>query len=272
MTGETSESGQYRSETPARGDCRAIPTSEPAEFDSPVTVTSYQLTNPKNYIGYTTALAVAGNSQEANQVTKDRLINAVDEARRGAYHLDLITPSPETPPGQGFELTNRGQLVVQKAERAYGSLEETLQALSALKRSPKRFTETNPVWASIGPYIAQADPAIAYLVSLLQEIHSENGPEEVPLHELVRNHLYTRDSAFTVEFFFNDKQTTRDKIAATVTTDEYDVFSQTDHYRATVTYQLKSMLYHFGVLTEPGEDTSTHNPTTDMWGLSERLA
>lgn len=273
MPDNSPSSSPYQSDVHGVGDHRAVPTNEPATLDTPITITSYPLNHPKSYIGYVVALAATGDHTVATTRLEETVINAVEDARRGAWHLDLITrPSPDATTDREYLLTDRGQLVAEKAIDAYGSYENALDAFASLKGSTTRFAETHDVWETVGPYIAQADPAIAYFVPLMQHLHEKTGRDTFPLVELTRDYLIGVDAAFTVEFFFNDRQTVHDRVAAATANNETDVFTDVDAYRATVTYQLKTMLYHLGVLTEPGKDTSRLDPETDQWGLTDRLS
>lgn len=266
-------STDYRSTVTGVGDHRAIPVDGPAVFETQIPTSSYGLNHPKAYLAYAVALAQTESRQSADALVSNRVINAVDDARQGAVHLDLITSAQtnQPPSFREYQLTEYGRTVVAKITDAFENTENALSEFQRLKGSRSRFTETHDVWKAIGPDIAQADPAIAYLVDLLQDVHNDSGRDEFPLAELAQYYLCEHDPEFTVEFFFNDRQTVRDKIHATLQNNECDIFYSVDAYRATVTYQLKSMLFHLGVLSERGKDTSRFNPETDIWALSDRL-
>jgi hypothetical protein len=44
-----------------------------------------------------------------------------------------------------------------------------------------------------------------------------------------------------------------------------------DHYHAPTVFQLKTMLYHVGILTDNSTEPNKLNPATDVWELREPL-
>lgn len=263
----------YRSTEPGVGDHQAVAISEPATFQTQIPISRYGLNHPKAYIAYAIALKQTHSRPLADALVATRVINATGDARRGACNLDLITRTDEASPrGSGqYRLTDHGEIVVAKALDAYGTVEAAIDEFDNLKGSRARFVELHEVWKSVGPSIAQADPAIAYLISLMQDVHATSGRDEFHLDDLTQYYLSDADADFTVEFFFSHQQVTQDKIHATLQNGEYDVFESADAYCATVTYQLKTLLYHLGVLTERGSDSTRLDPQHDVWALTDRL-
>ena len=97
---------------------------------------SFGLNHPKNYLGYPLALYHADPTAE---ILAERVVAAVDDARRGAAFLGLID---EEPPGP--TLTPLGREGVRFALDRHGSVDAALAAFENWQGSRQRFTDLAP--------------------------------------------------------------------------------------------------------------------------------
>ncbi|MEF8828652.1 MAG: hypothetical protein V5A49_06435, partial [Haloarcula sp.] len=150
---------------------------------------SFGLNHPKNYLGYALAWFHAG---ETETIVADRVVGAVDDARRGARFLGLVGGTPE-------RLTSLGREVVRFAVEEHGSIDRALDSFAEWAGSRKRFAELAPRWGQLTRRVVYAYPATQLLVEEIQHMH-EDLHQAPTLVELVQ-YFHERHPAFTVELF-----------------------------------------------------------------------
>ncbi|SDM73383.1 hypothetical protein SAMN04487949_2435 [Halogranum gelatinilyticum] len=220
---------------------------------------SFGLNHPKNYLGY--PLAVAHPADTA-AVLSERVVGAVDSARKGAVSLGLIESHPA-----GDRLTQLGREVVRFARREYGSVDAALDAFDDWKGSPTRFCDLAPRWGLLARQVVLSHPATQLLVEELQHLH-EDRVREPTLVEFV-TYLHELHPSFTVELFLRGNDDVRSRLL----TEDGDLrtgeLTDGNVYHSPTVFQLKAMCYHKGILTERGAEPSNLDPTTDVWALRE---
>ena len=225
-----------------------------------VTDRSFGLNHPKNYLAVPLAVV---HDRPTDDILADRVVGAVDDARRGAVFLGLLDRGP------AGGLTPLGREVVRFARREYGTVDDALKAFEAWKRSRKRFVDVAPRWGQLARRVVYAYPATQLLVEELQCLHDDGFPAP-SLVEFVE-YLHATQPTFTVELFLRGDADVR----ARVLTDEGDLCraALTDGgvYHSPTVFQLKAMLYHAGVLTERGSEPSRLDPERDTWALLESV-
>ena len=224
--------------------------------------TSFGLNHPKNYLGY--PLALAGDGPTEQLLADHKVVQAVDDARRGAAFLGLVDERPD-----GVELTPLGREVVRFATARYGSVADALAEFEAWYRKSRCFYDLAPDWAALARRVVFAYPATTLLVEELQTLH-DDGFDRPTLIELVR-YLHEVHPSFTVELFLRGD----DDVRARALTAEGDLrpapLREGRSYHAPTVFQLKAMLYHTGILTERGAEPTNLDPAEDVWALRQRL-
>ncbi|WP_430504697.1 hypothetical protein [Haloparvum sp. PAK95] len=222
---------------------------------------SFGLNHPKNYLGYPLALYAAGDTET---VVKNRVVGAVDDARRGAAFLGLIEERPNR-----TELTSLGREVVRFALREYADVDAALGAFADWAGSPRRFSALAPKWGQLARRVVWAYPATELLVEELQALHEDGHPEPT-LVDLV-THLHETRPSLAVELFVRGTDESRRQVLTTEGELRREALTDGAVYHAPTVFQLKAILYHAGFLTERGAEPHRIDPTADVWALREAL-
>jgi len=242
----TSETGAIRFQASAQG----------------VADQSFSLNHPKNYLAYPLAVYHAG---DAGTLIEERVVGVPDAARRGAAFLDLVDVAPD-----GTRLTPLGREVVRFALRAYGSVDDALDAFEQWSGSTARFSDVAPRWGLLTRRVVFAYPATQLLVEEIQHLH-EDGVAEPTLPELVE-YLHRLHPTFTVELFVAGEESVRRRVLDADGDLQRDALSDGSVYHSPTVFQLKAMLFHAGLVTERGAEPSRLEPDADVWALREPLA
>jgi hypothetical protein len=222
---------------------------------------SFGLNHPKNYLAYPLALS---HDDDTETVLAERVVRATDAARTGAAFLDLIAVEPDR-----TLLRPLGREVVRFALREYGSVDAALDAFVDWKRSPKRFRDLAPRWGQLARRVVFGYPATELLVTELQGLHDDGVPAPSLVEFVTR--LHDQHPTFAVELFVRGTEDARERVLD----DDGDLrrvaLEDGDVYHSPTVFQLKTILYHAGVLTESGTEPSNLDPTSDEWALCEPL-
>lgn len=212
-------------------------------IDEPPT---FRYNHPKNYVGVPIAVAAPGDTGGLIQAY---VVRGAGAARHGAEQLDLITPDDS--------LTATGDRVVAYACDEYGDLQTALDHFDTWRGTTTRFIDLDEgAWRDIAPTIVGTYPVVTDILQLLAR-HDDR------LHLPELAHAYLRqwpDTARTVFVRGDCDRPTDDANLA-------DRLYERETYRTAVTCQLKTMMYHAGLLTETGADSSHLIPETDVWEL-----
>lgn len=212
----------------------------------------FTLNHPKNYLGVPLAIAA---SDPAEFLIPEYLVSMVKETTNGAEDLGLIT--------RDKRLTKRGLWFVSEVETDFESSELALQSFS--ENTHTRFCETYPSLTPTCQAIFATLPDIQTIIAALDTSDQFTLPELT--YHLSQTAPKTAKTVFLVdESPLNSPNSTLSDDQLTI-----DSFEQAP-YRATSIYQLKSLLYHLGILTTSGTDTTNHTPTEDIWALSPHLS
>jgi hypothetical protein len=221
---------------------------------------SFGLNHPKNYLGYALAHYAAGPTDEL--LSDYRVVNAVDDARRGAAFLDLVREAPD-----GVRLRPLGREVVRFALGRYGSVEAALEEFAAWHGSPTRFVDLAPAWGQLARRVLFAYPATRLLVEELQTMHDDGitAPSLVDLVEW----LHVQHPSFTVELFVRGDVDVRSRVLTPEGDLRRNALTDGNVYHSPTVFQLKAICYHAGVLAERGAEPHRLDPCGDCWALRE---
>lgn len=222
---------------------------------------SFGLNHPKNYLAYPLALY---HHEQTDSVLADRVVRAVDDARRGAAFLNLIDEQPDD-----VRLTPLGREVVRFALDEYGSVDAALDAFDEWKRSRQRFCDLAPRWGLLTRRVVYAYPATQLLVEELQWMHAD-GIADPTLPQVVE-YLHELHPSFTIELFVRGQQTVRSRVLNADGELQRAALRDGDVYHSPTVFQLKAMLYHAGIVTSRGAEPSNLEPTDDVWALRESV-
>ncbi len=208
---------------------------------------SFRYNHPKNYVGVAIAVAAPGST---GALVQSYIVRGAGAAKRGAQQLGLLTDTGG--------LTRLGDRVAIRAREEYGSLQEALERFGELKGSTKRFVEVDDgAWHPLAGEVAMTHPVVSDVVEMVGEYDGLRLPELA--HEYLdmdphrARHVLVRD---TVDIPVADENVA-------------ELLFEPAIYRTAITCQLKSVLYHCGILTEPGSDSKHLVPETDVWRLEE---
>lgn len=223
--------------------------SEIADADQalPHDVGQFSLNHPKNYFGVPLAIAAPGKT---DALITTHLVQMEERARAGAAALDLITP--------GGDLTQLGETVVGIVTDETNLLDE-LETLNDLKGTSTRFVDAAPrYWNPIARHTLQQNPLTGDVVMLLEK----TGPVTLPeLTEFAARHGHP----------FHE-MVLRNPDSIDVTSEaEVGSLEQPEVYSGQAVYQFKNLLFHCGILTERGADTSALVPMQDVWAVEPSL-
>jgi hypothetical protein len=221
---------------------------------------SFGLNHPKNYLAYPLAHY---HPDETDAVLAAHVVRATDDARRGAAFLGLVDERPDV------RLTPLGEEVVRFALRRSGSVDEALATFEEWQGSRRRFCDLAPEWGLLTRRVLWAYPATRLLVRELQTMH-DDGTEAPSLVDLVE-WLHVHHPTFTVELFLRGDDEIRARVLDEAGELRPDTLETGGVYHAPTVFQLKAMLFHGGILTEPGAEPHRLDPTEDVWRLREAL-
>jgi hypothetical protein len=211
----------------------------------------FDLSHPKNYIGVPLAIA---SDEPVEIAVPQNLVKMAGEAAYGAEALGLIT--------RDKQLTTAGESVVENLTETQ-TVQTAFNEIADSTRS--RLIDAIKSPTAVQQPIARYPPAAAVIQILSTE--GELTLEELTIHALQNNYRilidYLLSTAPTTFKAFSDNTTTSTTDNRTETTVE--------DYTATATYQFKSILFHAGILTTPGSDTTSLDPHNDIWALSPHL-
>jgi len=222
---------------------------------------SFGLNHPKNYLGVALAAYHEGDTRE---LVAEHVVGAVDSAVRGAEFLGLVDTARAT-----IELTTLGGEVIRFALRHYDSVDATLEAFEDWQGSRSRFVEAEPLWGELVRRIVFSYPATELLVSELQQHHDDLN-DSPTLVDLVR-WLHKSHPTFAVELFIRGTESARERVLTGDGELRQSALTDGSVYHSPTVFQLKTMLYHAGILTERGAEPSNLTPSEDSWQLRELL-
>jgi hypothetical protein len=236
---------------------------------------SYQLNHPKAYLGYAVALDVGGYPASAKHLTTEYITNGTSMARRGAQHLDLVDDERE--------LTPHGEWVVTQAPRWFGvdDNQSVLEELDGLRGARGRFSETLETLPQGDAFtLVAGDDDITKLIQTLEHAHSHS--VDLSLATLVTDcwnefgeyrlveQLFLRDDEHVTEHVFTDVGDPEViDIVPDALEDSHAPSPNGDVpiYQSPTVHQLKTVLWHLGLLVEKGTQAKDIDPTESFWGL-----
>lgn len=218
-----------------------IPTEQ---YDSDPSVAAFSLNHVKNYLGVPLAITAP---QDTDSVIESHLVNMPSRARAGSIALGLTQSNDD--------LTRLGQTVVDTVVEE-SSIDEQLTAFKSMKGSSTRFIEAaDRFWNPVVRHVVQQNPLIGDVATLLDS----TGPVTLPELAYTATQADHRVSTMLL----------RDDVDSSVVDDV--AFESPVVYAGQAVYQFKNVLYHCGVVTERGADTSALLPEQDVWALEPWL-
>ncbi|MFB6176844.1 MAG: hypothetical protein ABEI99_06820, partial [Halobaculum sp.] len=145
-----------------------------------------------------------------------------------------------------------------------------LRRFEGWKRSRKRFCDLAPEWGQLARRVVYDYPATELLVAELQQLHTD-GFREPSLVDLVV-WLHRTHPTFAVELFLRGTDEVRQRALSADGELDRDAICDGSAYHAPTVFQLKTMLYHAGILTDNGTEPSNLDPPRDEWALRESVS
>jgi len=222
---------------------------------------SFGLVHPRNCLAYPLAVHHSGDTET---LVADHAVGAVDGARSGAVFLGLVTDRTDR-----VVLTPLGGEVVRFAAGRYDSIDSALRAFEPWKRSQKRFCDAAEAWGQVTRRVVWAYPATKLLVEELQTMH-DDGLADPSLADLVE-WLHVQHPAFTVELFIRGTDDARRRVLNADGDLQPGALADGSVFHAPTVFQLKTMLFHAGLLADRGTEPHRLDPPTDSWRLRTPL-
>lgn len=214
----------------------------------PRSVSYFSLNHPKNYFGVPLAVAAPG---ETESLIESNLVQMTDRAKVGAEALGLVSETGD--------LTDLGETIVRTVQ-SETTLTKELKAFEDLKGTSERFVDTAPrYWDPIARHVLQQNPLTGDIVTLLEK----TGPVTLPE---ITNVAVRNEHPFS-ETVLRDP----DAIKQQASVDDAIAYDSPEIYAGQAVYQFKNILFHCGILTERGSDTSALVPGQDVWALDSSL-
>lgn len=189
----------------------------------------------------------------------------IESVRNGAAFLGLTEKNQV----DEDELTPLGEEIVRFGlDKHRGSIDSLLSEFESWKGRRKRLTQLAPEWALVARWVIFSYPATQLLTATIQELQKTTSEPTLP--ELVQQ-MYDENPTFAIEFFIRDTDEARSKALDTEGNLNRNTLNDVDVYRSTTSYQYKQMLYHCGILSEAGKDTSNLVPEESIWVLENPL-
>ena len=211
---------------------------------------TFGLNHAKNYFGVPSAIAAEGDT--GGLIMGHLVQRQFGTVKRGAIELGLITPE--------LTLTPLGSDVAGFAEHQYGSQIEALEQFREWKGTHTRFVNLDDgVWRGVAAQVMHEYTPAQQVTTVLAELEGS-----VTLPEFIA--AAGRAEPPVARLFLNeDVIPTLPPLDALDASDER--LDKRTAYRSTAVCQLKSVLYHCGILTELGTDSGTLVPAADIWDL-----
>ena len=168
-----------------------------------------------------------------------------------------------------MDLTPLGEEVIRFALHRYESVDASLEAVAEWKGSRRRFCDLAPEWGLLARRVVWAYPATQLLVEELQTMADDGFPEPT-LVDLVE-WLHVHHPTFTIELFLRGTDDARRRVLDENGELRKHELRDGSVYHSPTVFQLKTMLYHAGLLAERGTEPRRLDPSTDSWRLREPL-
>lgn len=228
-----------------------MPLTSQDENRTPVrTSPTFRYNHPKNYLGVPIAVDAEGST---GALVQAHVVRGAGAAKKGAEELNLID-------NRG-ELTQDGRRIATHAADTYGSARTALEQFEEWRGTTTRLIELDGgVWAGVVPEIVSGYPPVKDIAAIL----NENG-NRLTLPELAHEYLIRWPETARALVVRHTVDLPEDESQAA------DMLFDAGVYHSGVTCQLKTILYHCGILTEKGSDSTHLMPATDVWELEDDL-
>lgn len=213
----------------------------------------FRLNHPKNYLGVPIAIAA---TDPAETLIADHLVSMLKEVTAGAEDLDLIT--------RHKKLTARGTWFLTAIDEQFKTPQAALREFDA--ESNTRFCEAFPELTPIAQAVFASQP---HITALLESLSSHS---EFTLPEITAELATASPEAAENIFIGNSDAIDLSPSEQPNSNSSHLGATDSIEYRTGTTLQLKSLLYHLGILTDSGVKSTNHVPKDDIWALSPHLS
>lgn len=250
-------------ETPLQTD---PPRPDPKDRHTAPTRGALQYNHPKNALA---APLAHRNQEDTDALITEYAVNDAAAVKRAAETLGLLNSQPNKENEPAYTLAPLGETAVLTAEQEFNSLTAALESIGDLKRSQTRFIEAAPEWETVCQRMPFHNNAMRDLIEYLRIY------DGVSLLELAENLLedypgLADELLFSTDVPIEELKNTRVNNSENAT-DLNRHLEGTSVYCTTTAFQLKTLLWHCNVLTEPGTDSTGLEPIEDHWELEPDL-
>lgn len=227
---------------------------QPSQLSSNSQVISLAYNHPKNHLGVPIAVA---SKRETHTAIEDALVAGTTRAVSGAVELGLVTGASDEQ--TALSLTTTGERVVDTIT-SDRSPEAALDGLSRLHGSTARFVdEASRYWEPVATEVYQQYEPAAALISLL-DVTGPTSLAKLTAH--AAKHQPTVADLLLGESLVEPPAPT-DPLGNTA-------LAIPSIYYSPATCQLKTQLWHVGLLTERGASSTALAPLDDRWTIEPR--
>jgi hypothetical protein len=221
--------------------------------------------HPKNPLGY--ALAVA-TGDDTDTVCEQYVIESTDDARQDAEAFGLVTTRSGKP-----ELTSDGVDAVHTLSYCYDGTQGALQTVHQLYRSPSRLIEEEPSLGIVARNTILQYPPTRILIETLTKLNQDGISS--PQVNLVATRLAENHPKVAADLFLNvdPEEYLKSQSSGEI---ETAVFDAEEKYHTHTLYQYKTVLFHTGILTTKGLDSTdnldfSRELPEQTWELEETM-
>lgn len=206
----------------------------------------FRYNHPKNYLGVAIAAAADGDT---GGLVQAYVVRGAGAARDGARQLGLLDADGG--------LTPAGQHVAEYARSTYGGYRAALERFDEWRGTSNRFVELDEGrWRAVAPDVIADHTVCEDVLHILDENEGK-----LTLPQLAHAYLHRWPEAARTAFVRGGTDIPDGPA------EQADALYRAETYHTAVTCQLKTIMYHAGLLTETGADSSHLVPQTDVWEL-----
>jgi len=221
--------------------------------------------HPKNPLGYALAVAVTDDTDTA---CERYVIGSIRDARQDAEALDLVTTQSGDP-----ELTPTGMDVVRTLLYCYDDTQGALQTVNQLYGSSNRLIKKEPVMGVVARNAILQYPPTKILIETLSQLRQDG--VDSPQVNQVATRLAENHPEVAVDLFLNrdPEECPRSQSSGEI---KPAVFDLEENYHTHTLFQYKAVLFHTGVLTTRGLDSTdeldfNQKLPAQTWELEETM-
>lgn len=202
--------------------------------------------HPKNALGYALAMHA---KRDTDAVCAEYVIGSVGDAQSDAEALGLVIGGGSTP-----SLTPRGREVVRTLSFHYGSVDSALETVNQYYGKSTRLIDAEPVMGALARDAILQYPPTQVLLETLEELSAQGNTR--PRVDEVAVQLAEHHPEFAIDLFLSRKVETRSRALPSEEGIDYSIFQTTENYHTHTLFQYKAVLFHTGLVTTRGLDST----------------